>query len=97
MSGAATGPPSVCSKPPYENECAHLLLRPNLDQRQPQAEDREGGTEGGKRSWFGADWELCMKWNFVQYDGQISECMGMLIVTISREICQIISSPKLSC
>lgn len=48
VNAAATGPPSVCSKPPYENDCVHLLLRPNLDQRQPQAggERREGGGVG---------------------------------------------------
>lgn len=100
MNAAATGPPSVCSKPPYENDCVHLLLRPNLDQRQPQAggEHREGGGVG-----LGADWELCMKWKFVQCDEQICECMGMLII-ISGEICQFIfpftlriSIPNWSC
>ena len=45
---AAMGPPSVCSKPPYENDCVHLLLGPNLDQRQPEAggERREGSAVG---------------------------------------------------
>lgn len=45
------------------------------------------GKEGGGRSWFGADWELCMKWKFVQFDEKICVCMGMLII-ISGEICQ---------
>lgn len=39
----------MCSKPPYENDCVHLLLRPNLDQREPQAggEQRGGGAGAG--------------------------------------------------
>lgn len=56
-SGAATGPPSGCSKPPYENDCVRLLLKPNLDQSQPRA-------GGGLREW-GAhlhEIELCVMW-----------------------------------
>lgn len=59
-----------------------LLLRPNLDQREPHAGGELGG--GGR---FGADWELCMKWKFGRRDEQICACMGTLII-ISGEICQ---------
>lgn len=39
--------------------------------------------------WFGADWELCIRWKFVQFDVQMCQCMGISII-ISREICQFI-------
>lgn len=35
---------------------------------------------GGERGWFEADWELCIKWSFVQCDEQISECMEIFII-----------------
>lgn len=33
--GGGRGHTSVCSKPPYENECTTFLPGPHLDQRQP--------------------------------------------------------------
>lgn len=86
MSAAATGPPSVCSKPPYENDCVHLTEAKFRSKATPGRR----GMQGGGRGWFGADWELCMKWKFVLCDEQICERMGMLIIIISGEICQFI-------
>lgn len=55
-------------------------------------EPRAGGVQRKRRrATFGADWELCMKWKFLQCDEQICVCMGMLII-ISGEICQFIFS-----
>lgn len=63
-----------------------LLLRPNLDQRQPHA-GGEGGGDGGRRPRFGAHGDLCIKRKSARCIEQICPCMGMVII-ISGEICQ---------
>lgn len=55
---------SVCSKPPYENECTTLLLGPHLDQRQDCAWAGGlcvGAWSNGGAMVQGRRWKLCMK------------------------------------
>lgn len=62
--GGGRGHTSVCSKPPYENECTRLLPGPHLDQRQPCV-GWLGGRGGmgvvGVAVVQGRRGELCMK------------------------------------
>lgn len=62
--GGGRGHTSVCSKPPYENECTRLLLGPHLDQRQPCVEGGGGvavcgGAKGWRGQWFRVDEGSC--------------------------------------
>lgn len=71
----SNSPPSVCSKPPYENECVETSAEAKFRSKgASRRKGREGG--GGRRGRFGAHGELCMKWKFVRCAEQICACRG---------------------